>query len=347
MTAAAASGRPVRRFGSARVLTTVWQESGELRLTRRRGDPLTAAEVARRRDLLDRVALCPLPPAVVTPTAVEVSFGDVRMDEYSRPGHRYLNYHYVVAGPRLLADWVVGAVSSTQGDHADTAAADLSRLCGAAGRELAGFHSATEELRAPVPGGRLDPPSLTRVRHWLGEEDGRAGPGQLRAALQAVVGDGFGDRLLSVLTFDPTRVCHGAPGQAYFVAEAPKAGALQLLTGEDLCVGTRGLDIGWFLGELVEREFLTRSGSLWPEAAAALVSGFGGLDGCNDWGVGALLRLLAHAHDFASQVGWHPALRAYAELVATYLADRDAFARLLKLPSGGIATGPYGPFPSC
>lgn len=168
------------------------------------------------------------------------------------------------------------------------------------------------------------PPGLARLSGWLkaGRDElavtarERLGEGRSRRAEEwcAALGDTDGAPVL----------LHGAPSLGTLVP-APRLGVGALATGEDLARGSGALDVGWLLGELVELEEAARRGlGTAPDAdytglTTALLDGYGVRQADAAMRRVATVRVLTHAHDYATYVGWHDDLLGYLDLVADLL----------------------------
>ncbi|WP_329202939.1 MULTISPECIES: hypothetical protein [unclassified Streptomyces] len=199
-------------------------------------------------------------------------------------------------GPARLAAWM-------DGGHGPRAAARMHRL-----------------LRDGV-----GPTRWAAVRDWCRD---LALPGPDATLLHGAPSTGS-----LVLPAEPARPSADEEGLTDGGASPPTAGAL--LTGEELALGPSGFDLGWMLGELLELR-MTAVHRVVPrpilsELPKALLAGYGVPVDPVVAGRAATLRMLTHAHDFASYVGWHPELELYARTAIRYI-DTDGLAAL----DGGV-----------
>ncbi|MFF3624444.1 hypothetical protein [Streptomyces sp. NPDC002467] len=251
---------------------------------------------------------------------------------------------------------VPGSTTAAKVLWSDPSPADSVRLAGAfrsVGTVLGLLHS------HPAPPGVATggPVGPARLAAWM---DGGHGPlaaarmhGLLRDAVGATRWAAVRDWCRDLGRPGPdATLLHGAPSTGSLVLPAgpapnsdgeegvtdgsgppPADGAL--LIGEELALGPAGFDLGWVLGELLELR-MTAVHRLVPrpilsELPKALLAGYGVPVDPVVAGRAAVLRMLTHAHDFASYVGWHPELELYARTAVRYI-DTDGLAAL----DGGV-----------
>lgn len=228
-------------------------------------------------------------------------------------------WRHPVPGPASLAPLLTAGMLD----------APLLRLCGSVGTLLA-------EVHATAPREPLDEPSgLGRLRAWSA-----AGP---RAAGQAldVVADELGADGLAALLADldtaaaGTRATTllGAPG-SQAVYPDPGGGPPTVLVTDEMACGAPAWDLGWFVGELVERSLgAPDAGDALERAARQLLRAHAETAGTQTSpqhvADAAAARILVHVHDYASYVGWHDSLRERVQTVA----------RLRAAPGRGPAAG--------
>jgi aminoglycoside phosphotransferase (APT) family kinase protein len=194
---------------------------------------------------------------------------------------------------------------------------------------LHGLGAALRRLHAsPAPDELPDsPPGLARLTGWL--ETGRD---DLATAARKRLGPERWARArewCTALREGPAApvLIHGGASLGLLVP-SPRSGVAGLVTGEDLARGAGALDVGWLLGELVELEEAARRGlGSAPDAdyaglRAALLEGYGVTEGDPSMRRVATLRVLTHAHDYATYVGWHDDLLAYLDLITELLDAR-------------------------
>jgi hypothetical protein len=211
----------------------------------------------------------------------------------------------------------------------------------------------------PVPelSGRL-PTGLARLADWLdGGRVPRAGAG-FRHRLRSQMGPQRWEKLRSFTHgLLPARQAPDGPGQdtrdqaaaapagppcvllhgwltlgSVILADQPEThrGSV-VLCGVEAAQGRPEVDLGSVLGELEElRLTALRTGRQRPELqdlAAALLTHYG--DGWDPAtvAVSAVARIVTHARDFASHVGWHADVHAYIPMI-TELVDSDGTTAL-------------------
>lgn len=300
----------VRETSTGYLSTTLTvSERGEHTLVRRAGAD-RPARPAPSSAHLDHVARSVGPPSLTSP-------GWARGDAW----------HHPVPGPASLALLLSAGMRDEP----------LLRLCASVGTTLGEVHS------RPVQEPLDEPSGLGRLRGWS-----RTGP---RAAGQAldVVAEELGADGLDALLADldavtaatPVTTLLGAPG-SQSVFPDPRGGPPTVLVTDEIAGGPPAWDLGWFVGELVERSLGTPAGAPALQRAARHLLGAhaataGSVTAPQDVAVAAAARIVVHVHDYAAYVGWHDSLRERLRAVAR-LRD-DARARPGPGRSPGHGTG--------
>ncbi|ACZ23198.1 hypothetical protein Sked_33030 [Sanguibacter keddieii DSM 10542] len=227
-------------------------------------------------------------------------------------------WHHVVPGPASLAPLLSAGMRDEP----------LRRLCEDLGTTLGLLHAAD-----PVPG--LDEPSgLSRLRAW--SETGVGDAGRALEAVTGVLGSGGLDDLLADLDgaalAAPTVTLLGAPG-SQTVYPDPAGGPATVLVTDEVALGPASWDLGWVVGELVERATAsTGEPRSLGRAARGLLGAHartGGAVEPHHVAAAAAARILVHVHDYAAYVGWHASLvdRARAAGRLRPGGDRDLVDR--------------------
>lgn len=179
----------------------------------------------------------------------------------------------------------------------------------------------------PAPDGLAAPAGALRVAGWL------AGDGRPRSAdrLQRRLSRVAGGRRLGELTAwvdefaRPTRrrlLLGGVgTGSAYLGAGAE---GTTFLVGSELAAGLPEWDVGFVLGELLERVCTgdpARSGLGGDPAAVTLLAGRGPELDLACVARASVLRWLVHLHDYAAYVGWSEELADRLDQVVGYVDD--------------------------
>ncbi|WP_031041755.1 hypothetical protein [Streptomyces sp. NRRL F-5650] len=230
----------------------------------------------------------------------------------------------------------------------------LPELLGHCGRLLGEVHT-----RAPAPAALAAPRGSGRLADWLA---GRAAPGhsgRLRDLARGRLGEARLDRAarwcssLNSRT-GPQVLLLGGLTLGSVVPTRDGRGC-HVLAGEELARGPAGYDLGWALGELAEFRLLHFADGAAEDTArhcakagAALLHGYRAAAGRETPAADpdalarvAVLRILAHAHDFAAFVQWTDQLSLYLGLLAD-LIDHPRAA--LEAATGGqTAPGPTHP----
>lgn len=121
-------------------------------------------------------------------------------------------------------------------------------------------------------------------------------------------------------TAEADTLLHGAASMALIVPSLEGTGVL--LTGEDLARGPWWLDLGWLIAELIELDQTVKAGIApaldfpYPTLCAALLDGYGRTPDLSVLGALGVLRVLTHARDYATYVGWDDQLLTYVDIVA-------------------------------
>lgn len=146
---------------------------------------------------------------------------------------------------------------------------------------------------------------MNRLLDWLDGVDQSPLMRTVRAELDAAapgIARGIRHDLRGLIDEEEPRLCHGAPG---FGSVVSMEGQLQLMTGEDVHIGPRALDVAWPVGELLECAFTFPEQRDWDALLAAFLRGYG--DSVNmPIAMLAQIRILLHMHDFFAYVGWSP-----------------------------------------
>lgn len=219
---------------------------------------------------------------------------------------RGAGWHHPVPGPASLAPLLTAGMRE----------APLLGLCGSVGTALA-------EVHATAPQEPLDEPSgLGRLRSWSA-----AGPRAAGRALDVVAAelgaDGLGALLADLdaaAASTPAATLLGAPG-SQAVYPDPDGGPPTVLVTDEIACGPPAWDLGWFVGELVERSLgAPGAGDALEQAARHLLRAHAETAGAptapQDVADAAAARILVHVHDYASYVGWHDSLRERVQAVA-------------------------------
>ena len=200
----------------------------------------------------------------------------------------------------------------------------LERVAAALGTTLAAVHSRTPAPTFPEPSG------LSRLRAWslVGPRDDdtrdtrytRDTRRALDTVAEALGADGL-DTLLRDLDTEgaPAATLLGAPG-SQTVHPDPAGGPATVLVTDEVASGAPSWDLGWFVGELVERA-TTSTGD--PEtlarASRALLGAYARVAEPVDphhVAAAAAARVLVHVHDYATYVGWDASLAGRARSAA-------------------------------
>ncbi|MET8699362.1 hypothetical protein ABZW10_10900 [Kitasatospora sp. NPDC004723] len=229
---------------------------------------------------------------------------------------------YEVTGEVPLVRMVLTA--RTEADHRG-----LVPVLRGVGGALRRLHAEVDPLLA-APG----PPGPARLAAWMDRGNGPGAARELHVFMRRRLGAArwqrvraWCDRLAGGEASDV--FLHGAPGSGTTVLGGGGR-CSALLTGEDHARGPRGFDVGWLLGELAElRIFRSRAvtGGTPRSAAedrlsAALLEGYGKLTGEGEAvGQAAVLRMLTHAHDFATYVRWDAELEHYGDALTSLIDE--------------------------
>lgn len=227
-------------------------------------------------------------------------------------------YVYRTYGAQSLAKWL----RVEDGDAAVTAVTAIDALMPA----LATLHGQPSPRPSTSPG-------LTRLTSWL-DDTATVGPDQAGAAarLRRLAKNRWGDTgLRQMADWAQELACQAAPVHGNFsagvIVPATTAGRTVVLAEPVRYTGAPELDLGWILGELIEHRTLRpgrahaeRSRSLQATVLRAYPGG---------WhpelvAIAATLRIATHARDFATLVGWSPALPLYLELCRGLIAAISA-----------------------
>ncbi|MGC9381744.1 hypothetical protein [Streptomyces sp. MH13] len=111
-------------------------------------------------------------------------------------------------------------------------------------------------------------------------------------------------------------VSHGAPTLGSVIRTGPDD-AVELLTGENLCLAPWYADLGWLVGEVVELAWHHGDDHpQWQAALNALFEGYG-RDLGTHWNRAAVLRIALHLHDYSAYVALNPLeIRRYASFLS-------------------------------
>ncbi|RZQ62986.1 hypothetical protein [Amycolatopsis suaedae] len=190
--------------------------------------------------------------------------------------------------------------------------------------------------RLPADSG-LPPPGALRLLNWLVTPPV---PGSALARLRETASGSWGITGMEELSgwcrqlLEPARPVgvHGEFSLANIVVGEGNEPAV-LLARPVLHRAAAELDLGWLLGELTELEIVERD-PVRRHAVRTLRSGVMryGTAGLSTGllAKAVVLRIAAHAGDFAAYVGWHPSLAGYVELIR-----RLAEAAVTDHPEGG------------
>ncbi|MEU1291969.1 hypothetical protein ABZ439_05955 [Streptomyces sp. NPDC005840] len=305
--------RVVRTLGTARVRTTVLTRSGGAEGARgehlwvRRPGPAHEGDLPR-----PDAATTAMLRASARTGPVRLALPDDRIDGHDGADEVRYSVPGAFSAARLL---------HVPGEEAHASVREALRGVGVTLRRL-------HEVPAP-PGPDTPPPGPARLLRWLRGGDGAGSAARLhRAAVTRL-----GARRLELLAAwagsaatgpGPRVLLHGGPALGSLVLPwGGDPGPPALLTGEELAWGAADFDIAWLLAELTELALARDRGiggvpaADIPALSGAVTDGYGGTPSQPLLRRVTALRVLTHAHDFASYVGWHEELTVYLDLVAT------------------------------
>ncbi|MET9259516.1 hypothetical protein [Amycolatopsis sp. NPDC004079] len=187
-----------------------------------------------------------------------------------------------------------------------------------AGRALQALH------QVGAPDSVAAPPGPRRIACWLDEADSSLGN---LARLAELAWPRWGRARLSclrdwcIMPRRDTVLVHGFASLGTLLPPLVAPGS-EFLIGADLAVGRPESDLGWLLGELHELRWVgIHQGVDFPALGQALLRGYG--PGCHEAALGrnAVLRIVAHLHDFAAYAGWTKEFTRYIDFAAELIDD--------------------------
>lgn len=228
------------------------------------------------------------------------------------PGHRADGgWRHRVPGPAPLALLLSAGVRPEA----------LLAVAQALGEALAHVHTRAPRTGLPEPSG------LARLRGWAAADADPAGPGTLAADLGGTVTQVLAD-LDAAAAALPAVTLLGAPG-SQTVYPDPAGGPPTVLVTDELATGAPAWDLGWVVGELLERS-LTAPAEPLAQAARQVLTAYtaaGGSAHPEHVAAAAVARVLVHLHDYATYVGWDESLRDRARAAAHWRTDDDLVGR--------------------
>uniref|UniRef100_A0AAU2VR17 Uncharacterized protein n=1 Tax=Streptomyces sp. NBC_00008 TaxID=2903610 RepID=A0AAU2VR17_9ACTN len=211
-------------------------------------------------------------------------------------------------------------------DGASSDAAASARTAYAFGRHLKIFHTSAVTADSAYAAPRFP----TRLATWIHTASGpRAAP-----AFHTILRHGLGTRRWSKLTDYTCEATTGSGDLAHvigwatlgslIITDAPEAAPhAVMLCGPEGTLAASEIDLGCALGELHEitESLTTRAMATEPVTAwrDALLKGYGTPGDVAKTARAAVVRVAAHAHDFAAYVGFHTELNTYVGMIADLL----------------------------
>lgn len=223
--------------------------------------------------------------------------------ELRNVGHGEGDGHAVVVAGRFTGfEWIFSVRSEStlvDGVLAGDGGIGWPAVSHAAGNFLKTLHSRDKDHDVSDTGG---PEPYLRLDAWFRGLSPDFHGAHFTPVVREVLGDSVWNTLAawceSLLAASSTTLCHGQFGMGSI--HVGYESVLEVLTGPALCAGHPSLDIGYFLGELLE---MSRAERINPEelqlSIQAFEDGYGRGLVPDDFRA-AILRILMHQHDFVA-----------------------------------------------
>ena len=190
---------------------------------------------------------------------------------------------------------------------------------------LAGLGNALASMHAvSAPAWAQPPRAYARLNEWFTGRGADEAVTRARQIVRYFMGESAWsiafEAFTSITESAKVGLVHGAPSLGSLL---DGAGNVELLTGEDLAVGSAEFDIGWVIGELVELKWILGGDPVvWQSLLNAFLEGYG-QNNVVDWRRLAAVRIMLHLHDFSAYVGTGvDSLSRYAVFLRELVEDR-------------------------